>query len=165
MKSYRFLGSNTDGMPHVVHIPRSVVAKCKSRIERVSFHHNHPSFSPLSFGDIALMGGNPGLHEVHAHTRVGGHFHARRNGRWRTTWVDRLNALHIAFALQSQYWKGALNVFTGALETHMFCLLLDKCKLIDYQFSLDASLRAVYNSNEAAMRQLVDNLAPIGGKP
>ena len=48
--------------------------------------------------------------------------------------------------------------FTGALETHVFCLLLSRINLIDYEFALDKELGGIYSEHYAEMRMLVSSV-------
>ncbi|WP_139168669.1 MULTISPECIES: hypothetical protein [unclassified Duganella] len=153
-KNVKFLAHHTDGKPDLVRIPPAVLNRCKSITEIVSFHHNHPGLMPLSYGDLKLLGNFGGINEISAHTLAGGVFRARRLERWKTTWLSRLVKLNQTFAMQTAY--GAPAGFDGALETHVFCLLLDRARLIQYDYVLDKNLKRRYIVNKDYCDLVVD---------
>ena len=144
----------------MVTIPPTVAARCRAPQERVSFHHNHPAHTPLSYGDIELLGRFPGLLEISAHTSSGGSFRARRAKRWKTSWMRRLETLDAGFTFQSITLQG-LHGYTGALEMHAFNLLLARAKLIDYDYKLDQSLRSLYDLHRNTIDALVQDIAEL----
>jgi hypothetical protein len=113
---------------------------------------------PLSRGDIALLGKNPGLLEIIAHTHTGGRYKATRSYRWRSSWSDRFNDLDILFMFQSLHLKSQMPAFSGALETHAFNLVLRRKYLIDYDFRLDERLKVLYYQNKLAVDGLVSDV-------
>lgn len=160
-KHIRFIAHHTDGQANSVTIPKNVAAKCKSATELVSFHHNHPAKSPLSYGDIELLGRFPGLLEISAHTSDGGTFRARRSTRWKSSWKRRLDTLDAGFTFQSLALQ-ATPGFAGPLEQHAFGLVLERAKLIEYDYILDRNLRSLYDLHRVSIDSLVREIANLG---
>jgi hypothetical protein len=153
-RRFCFLAKDTSGKTASVALPAKVVSLCKMRSERVVVHHNHPGGAPLSLPDIRLLGTYPGLAKIIVHTQIGSRFSACRTGHWRTSWIRRLEVLDNAFALQSMAMKWP----SPSLELHAFNLLLDKSRLINYEFVLDRGFKAHYTEYQMLVNNFVAEL-------
>lgn len=160
-KHFKFVASHTDDKPNVVEIPAIVAARCRNMHERISFHHNHPALTPLSHGDLELLGRFPGLLEISAHTALGASFRASRAKRWKSSWTRRFETLDAAFTFQSLSLQ-ALPGFIGPLEMHTFNMILARARLIEYDFRLDANLKSLYDCHRILVDQMVKDIAELG---
>ncbi|SHG79697.1 Phage Mu protein F like protein [Kaistia soli DSM 19436] len=130
-----------------------------SPAKRIVLHHNHPSSTSLSRGDIAMMLRFPGMDEVFAHGHDGSEYRAKVKTKFGIEVYDAVQQKVFAeMAVQGR--AGLLDLATaGQVVQHVISTIMARRGYLDYAARLLGKSAEAYEARRAYFDDLVDRLA------